>query len=131
MDFAGGIGIAAPQVGLPLQICIVAVAACLESDEKSSAEINGNNPSPDCHLILCNPTITEVSDETSIEQEGCLSVPGRHLSVRRPRQIVVEFFDLQGRRNRLVASGLPARCCQHEIDHLHGILFIDRAIRPE
>ena len=111
MYSADGIGLAAPQVAVPKQLIIV---DC-HPDEPA-------NPP----LILINPVIKRRSDDLSLGQEGCLSIPGVFLDVRRPEQIEVAYKDDLGRPQTLVATDLLSRAIQHEMDHLAGVLFVDR-----
>jgi peptide deformylase len=111
MYSSDGIGLAAPQVAISKQLLVVDT----EPDEAA-------NPP----LVLINPTITKVSRDSSITQEGCLSIPNVFLDVKRPVAIEVSYKDEQGRPQKLTANGLLACCIQHEIDHLNGILFVDR-----
>jgi peptide deformylase len=106
---AEGIGLAAPQVGLGLRVIVVDV------------QQEGTEP-----LALVNPRILESSRETDKAEEGCLSIPGVSAGVERPSRVVVEGIDETGHPIRMEAEGLLGRCLQHEIDHLDGILFIDR-----
>lgn len=111
MYSADGIGLAAPQVAINKQIIVV-----------------------DCHpdeaatppLVLINPTITQSSRDIVTTQEGCLSIPGVYLDVKRPGRIEVSYKDENGRPQKLSTEGLLACCIQHEIDHLNGVLFVDR-----
>jgi len=111
MYSADGIGLAAPQVGANKQLIVV---DC-EPDEAAKPP-----------LILINPTLTKASQEIVVNQEGCLSIPNVYLDVKRPTAIEVSYKDENGRPQRLSATGLLACCIQHEIDHLNGVLFVDR-----
>lgn len=111
MYSADGIGLAAPQVAVQKQVIVVDV----KPDEAATPP-----------LVLINPTITKVSSDISVTQEGCLSIPNVYLDVKRPEAIEVSFKDESGRPQKLSASGLLACCIQHEIDHLNGVLFVDR-----
>jgi peptide deformylase len=102
-----GIGLAAPQVGVSLRLMVVG------HDAKQEPQ------------ALLNPRITEASGQVTAE-EGCLSIPGIFADVTRAVRVCVEATDLEGAPVSLEASGLPARVLQHEIDHLDGVLFIDR-----
>lgn len=106
MDKANGIGLAAPQVGVSERIIIVKLK------------------SP---IVLINPVITYMEGE-EISEEGCLSVPNVVGDVSRATRVIVRGLDLTGKEIELEARNLSARAFQHEIDHLDGILFIDRAI---
>jgi len=111
MYSADGIGLAAPQVAVNKQVLVVD----LEPDEAA------NQP-----LILINPVVTQASRDLSVMQEGCLSIPNVFLDVKRPAAIEVSYKDENGRPQKLTTDGLLACCIQHEIDHLNGILFVDR-----
>lgn len=111
MYSANGIGLAAPQVAINKQLIVI---DC-EPDEPT-------NPP----LVLINPKITNHSRESCTGEEGCLSIPGVYMEVVRPTAIEVAFKDENGRPRRLKASGLLSRVIQHEMDHLHGVLFVDR-----
>ncbi|NJO77966.1 MAG: peptide deformylase [Cyanobacteria bacterium RM1_2_2] len=106
-----GIGLAAPQVGIHKQLIVV---DC-EPDQPEAPP-----------LILINPVILKSSQKQCVTQEGCLSIPQVFLDVVRPENIEVSFKDEQGRPQRLKADGLLARVIQHEIDHLNGVVFVDR-----
>ncbi|NJR51942.1 MAG: peptide deformylase [Leptolyngbyaceae cyanobacterium CSU_1_3] len=106
-----GIGLAAPQVAINKQLIVVDI----EPD-------NAARPP----LILINPVLKSFSQDIEVEQEGCLSIPGVYLDVKRPGTIEVSFKDEQGRLQTLTTDGLLARAIQHEIDHLNGVLFVDR-----
>ncbi|PSO48126.1 MAG: peptide deformylase [Cyanobacteria bacterium SW_9_44_58] len=106
-----GIGLAAPQVGVNKQMLVV------DCDP-------GNTATPP--LILINPQIQSYSKELAKGEEGCLSIPGVFLDVVRPEAIEVKYKDESGRPKKMEASGLLAKVIQHEFDHLHGILFVDR-----
>lgn len=106
-----GIGLAAPQVAINKQIIVV--------------DIDPENPEHP-PLVLINPVIKAFSKEIEVCQEGCLSIPGVYLDVQRPETIEVSFKDEQGRPQTIKASGLLSRAIQHEIDHLNGVLFVDR-----
>lgn len=111
MYSADGIGLAAPQVAINKQIIVV--------------DINPNEAATP-PLVLINPTIVKSSRDLSVTQEGCLSIPGVYLDVKRPAEIEVTYKDESGRPQRLSATDLLACCIQHEIDHLNGVLFVDR-----
>lgn len=111
MYSADGIGLAAPQVGIQKQLIVV--------------DCEPDNPATP-PLVLINPTIKEYSDDICLFQEGCLSIPGVYLEVKRPEMIEVTYKDDQGRPQSLIATGLLSRAIQHEMDHLNGVLFVDR-----
>ncbi|MCS7021138.1 MAG: peptide deformylase [Gemmataceae bacterium] len=106
-----GLGLAAPQVALPWQLIVLNFTA--DPDKR------------DNELVAINPVIVE-SKGSVVGREGCLSFPGLYQNVRRAKTVKVQAYDLQGRLYEMVCHDLPARVWQHEIDHLHGILFIDR-----
>lgn len=112
MYHADGIGLAAPQIGVSQRIFVIDVR---RSDE--------DGPEP---LALINPTVVDSSKKTEKAPEGCLSIPGMEDVVTRPIAVRVEALDLSGAPLVLEADGLFARALQHEIDHLDGVLFIDR-----
>ena len=107
---AHGIGLAAIQIGLPMRLLVIDLAK--EDDE----------PAP--HVFV-NPEILESSDERSVYEEGCLSIPEYYAEVERPASVRVKYVDRDGREQEIKAEGLMATCLQHEIDHLNGVLFID------
>ena len=106
-----GIGLAAPQVGVNKQILVVDH----QPDEAA-------NPP----LIMINPVITGASQELCVVQEGCLSIPNVFLDVVRSKVIEVSFKDEHGKLHKMTADGLLARVILHEIDHLNGVMFVDR-----
>jgi peptide deformylase len=106
-----GIGLAAPQVAINKQIVVI--------------DIDPENPEHQ-PLVLINPTVKSFGSEIVASQEGCLSIPGVYLDVQRPEAIEVSFKDEQGRPRTIKATGLLSRAIQHEIDHLNGVLFVDR-----
>jgi len=110
MYAAPGIGLAAPQVGVPLRICVIDLSV-----GKQGGEL----------LTLVNPEITEL-DGLQLEEEGCLSIPGFTATVPRPERTVVRAVDRSGRPQTIEGTGLLARALQHEVDHLDGRLFLDR-----
>ena len=111
MYSADGIGLAAPQVGINKQIIVI---DC-EPD-------NPENPP----LVIINPVIKRFGRSLCDAQEGCLSIPGVYLDVRRPEEIEVAYKDENGRPQSLKATGLLSRAIQHEMDHLNGVMFVDR-----
>jgi len=112
MYAAKGIGLAGPQVGVAKRVIVVDV-----NDE------GGEKLGP---FALLNPRVVEAGSEVDKHEEGCLSIPNVTGVVERPWHVVVEGLDRQGQPVTLEADGMLARCLQHEIDHLDGILFIDR-----
>lgn len=110
MYSADGIGLAAPQVAVQKQLIVI---DC-EPD-------NAANPP----LVMINPTIKQLSRDICVAQEGCLSIPGVYLDVKRPQVVEVAYKDEYGCPRTMKATELLGRCIQHEIDHLNGVLFID------
>jgi peptide deformylase len=110
MYAAPGIGLAAPQIGVPLRLFVVDVSA-------------GRDPA--ALIALINPEFVE-RDGMQLEEEGCLSVPGFNATVARPARAVVKGLDREGRELQVEGTGLLARAFQHEMDHLDGQLFVDR-----
>lgn len=106
-----GIGLAAPQIGIHKELLVIDI-----NFEDSAAE----------PLILINPEITSYGSTLNSYEEGCLSIPGVYLNVIRPSTIKLNYRDEMGRPRKMNADGLLARCIQHEIDHLKGVLFVDR-----
>ena len=108
---APGIGLAAPQVGVNTRLIVL---DCVKAE--------GEAPRP---LIMFNPEIIASSDERSVYEEGCLSIPEQYGEVERPAEVTVRWIDRNGRENQEDFAGLWATCVQHEVDHLDGKLFID------
>ncbi len=110
MYAAPGIGLAAPQVGVPLRVFVVDISVGHKADDL---------------IVLINPEFVE-RDGMQLEDEGCLSVPGFNATVVRPDRAVIRGLDRSGAPQQYEATGLLARAFQHEMDHLDGTLFIDR-----
>ena len=108
---APGIGLAAPQVGVGKRVIVL---DCVKEE--------GAAPRP---LVMFNPQIIAASDETSVYEEGCLSIPDQYADVTRPAEVEVAWMDRDGNPQQEVITDLWATCAQHEIDHLEGKLFID------
>ena len=111
MYSAKGIGLAAPQVGVQKRILVI--------------DLNFEDPQSPPNVFI-NPEIISSSESLDTYEEGCLSIPGVYLNVVRPSSIKLSYRDEMGRPKKMNAEGLMARCIQHEIDHLNGILFIDK-----
>jgi peptide deformylase len=111
---APGIGLAAIQIGIPRRMLVIDVAR--EGEEKQPQ-------------VFINPEIVKSSDERSVYEEGCLSIPDYYAEVERPALITVKHLGRDGQEHVLEADGLLATCLQHEIDHLNGVLFIDHISR--
>lgn len=126
MHEAAGIGLAAQQIGRSLQLCVVDLR---ESDAEFSWELDGRRPPMDLFmpLVLANPRVVPYpGTPETVYEEGCLSFPHIRGDVTRPDEITVTFQDQHGIPHVLKCNGLLSRCIQHEIDHLNGVLFIDR-----
>lgn len=118
MREAPGVGLAAPQINVPLRLIVVEYE---EDDDKED--------SPKRLYIVANPEITVVGEETELGIEGCLSIPGLIGEVERNLEIVVRGQNRHGKPVKIKAKGWLARIFQHEIDHLDGVLYTDRATR--
>lgn len=113
METQSGVGLAAVQVGQSVRLAVI------------NKQVSGGSS----NLWLFNPQIIWRSDSTRSDEEGCLSLPGVFGLVKRPSSIIVKYNDSQGLEHELKARGMLARVIQHEVDHLDGILFIDRAVK--
>ncbi len=109
---APGVGLAAPQIGVMKRVIVYDL-----EDEKLVA--------------LCNPRIISRSEDTALDDEGCLSFPGISIPIERHLAVTCEAVDIKGNPVRIEAEGLHARALQHEIDHIDGVLIIDRATEEE
>ncbi|WP_019172668.1 peptide deformylase [Pseudaminobacter salicylatoxidans] len=107
---APGIGLAAIQIGIPLRLLVIDLAK------------DGEDKVP---MVVINPEILDRSDDRSVYEEGCLSIPDYYAEVERPASVRAKFLDRDGKEQEITAEGLLATCLQHEIDHLNGVLFID------
>lgn len=103
-----GVGLAAPQVGVNIQLFVII-------DELAK----------DGHTVFINPEITQVSKKTIVEEEGCLSIPGKWSELPRADKVTIKAIDESGKKFKTKAKGIAARLMLHEVDHLNGILFID------
>ena len=110
MYAAPGIGLAAVQIGILKRLIVIDIS---KDKEKK-------NP-----LFLINPEIVSKSKNTSMYEEGCLSLPGHFAEIERPSECRINFLDYNGKKKEITAKGLLSTCIQHEVDHLNGILFID------
>lgn len=137
MHEAHGIGLAAQQIGQAIQLCVVDLR---QTDSEFDWELDGAHPPLDLFmpLVITNPELKVVPEPTTSYEEGCLSFPEIRGDVVRPDEVTVKFQDGHGIPHTLRCNGLLARCVQHEVDHLNGVLFIDRmgkgvltAIDPE
>jgi peptide deformylase len=122
---AGGIGLAAQQIGRALMLCVVDLR---EGDWEYAWTLDGARPPLELFmpLVLVNPEVKPVSSRETLYEEGCLSFPQIRGDVARPDAIAVTFHDAHGTPHTLTCDGMFARCIQHEFDHLNGVLFIDR-----
>ena len=111
---APGIGLAAVQIGVPRRMLVIDVSR--EGEEKQPQ-------------VFINPEIVKSSDERSVYEEGCLSIPDYYAEVERPATVSVRYLDRNGKEQTVEVDGLLATCLQHEIDHLNGVLFIDHISR--
>lgn len=107
---APGVGLAAIQVAVPLRVVVMDLSKREESAKPQ---------------VFINPEIVWRSDDPSVYEEGCLSIPDIHEDVERPARVKVKYLDLDGNPQEAEADGLFATCIQHEVDHLNGVLFID------
>jgi len=108
---AKGLGLAAPQVALPFQLLVM--------------NVTGDPSKPECEEVYLNPVIVERRG-TVDDEEGCLSFPGLYQKIRRAKAVKIQAYNLKGQQVEKTVSDLEARAWQHEIDHLNGILFIDK-----
>jgi peptide deformylase len=106
-----GIGLAANQIGITKRVFVM------------GSETHKDFPKP---FALFNPRIIEESNETILDQEGCLSFPGVWLTIKRPAWVIAEYFDSNGIKHQQKFEGYVSKCFQHELDHLNGICFIDK-----
>ena len=111
-----GVGLAAPQIGLPIQLFIVDLSI-LADDEPSYATFR---------KVFINPEILEFSEDTDAAEEGCLSIPGVSEKVKRSLSVTIHYMDENWQEHTETYTGFPARAIQHEYDHLQGKVFIDR-----
>jgi len=117
MREAPGVGLAAPQVAVPQRVIVVEFGD--EEDEEVPPKL----------YVVINPEITRSSKETEVGTEGCLSIPGFVGDVERALSVTVKGYNRRGQAMKVKANGWLARIFQHEIDHLDGVLFTDRAVR--
>ncbi len=125
MHEANGVGLAAQQIGEPLQLAVLDVSQV--EDRPSTMKLNGQDvgPAGGMPLVLINPEVA-LGNETDTGTEGCLSFPEVTGEISRSKSIVVRGQDLEGNAIEIETTGFLARAIQHEVDHLNGILFIDR-----
>ena len=116
MHNAEGVGLAAPQIGLPIRLLVIEVK---KFDEE-------NPEAEDFKIVMINPEMLETSDETETAEEGCLSIPGIHENVSRPKKIKIRHLDTDFNEHIKEFEDFHARVIQHEYDHLEGNLFTDK-----
>ena len=117
-----GIGLAAPQVGESVALCVIDVPVEGDRDEQGMRL----NPAAEMPMVLINPVIIDRSAEMESYEEGCLSFPGIRAPVERPREVTVQWTNLDGHTETQRLCALVGRCVQHEMDHLDGVLICDR-----
>ena len=110
MYAAPGIGLAAVQIGILKRLVVIDIS---KEEEKKKP------------IFLINPQIIHQSKNTSVYEEGCLSLPGQFAEIERPAECTIKYIDYNGKEKELKSDGLLATCIQHEVDHLNGVLFID------
>jgi peptide deformylase len=145
---APGIGLAASQIGVTERVIVVDVAKRREAiarrqqaqedaeageeqeaEEEQAPETSGVEDTVPDPICLANPEIVWASEDRSVYEEGCLSIPEFQEEVERPAQIRVKYLDRDGKEREIHADGILATCLQHEIDHINGVLFIDHISR--
>lgn len=143
---APGIGLAANQVGMLNRVIVMDVpegswvytgedkngvlqigSAYRSGDDDDGSGADSEEPAAPVRnpVVMINPEIVQASEQRSVFEEGCLSLPGHHADVERPARVSVSYLDGHGEQQALEAEGLLSHCVQHEIDHLNGVLFID------
>lgn len=123
MNYAYGVGLAAPQIGLPIRLFVVDTAPFADDDNLTEEERTFLS---NFKKTFINAKITEETGDKWLFNEGCLSIPGVREDVSRQKQITIEFVDEQFTPQQLTLTGLAARVVQHEYDHIEGILFTDK-----
>ena len=117
---APGIGLAANQVGLLNRVLVMDL-----SYRRSKMEEDGPESEEPRPILMANPEIIWESEDMSVMEEGCLSIPGQYAEVERPARVRVKYIGYNNEAGELEAEGLLSHCVQHEIDHLNGVLFVD------
>jgi peptide deformylase len=120
---AEGVGLAAQQVGKTVALCVIDIPLELDVDEEGGPR---SNPDIQMPLVMFNPRIVKRGGLLERRDEGCLSFPGIHTGVQRALEVTVSFVDWKGVPQTLHCCGLLARAVQHELDHLDGVLLVDR-----
>ena len=123
MNYAYGVGLAAPQIGLPIRLFVVDTAPFADDDDLTEEERTFLS---NFKKTFINAKITEETGDKWLFNEGCLSIPGVREDVSRQKQITIEFLDEQFTPQELTLTGLAARVVQHEYDHIEGLLFTDK-----
>lgn len=126
MREAPGVGLAAPQVGVGMRVIVVEYAEGSENADANADNEAEAEPKPTKLYAVVNPEITRQSKETELGNEGCLSIPDYMGEVERYNTVTVKGLDRHGKSFKLKTKGWMARIFQHEIDHINGVLFIDR-----
>jgi peptide deformylase len=116
MHYADGVGLAAPQVGLPIRLFVIDLEAFREDKPELS----------DFKVAMINPEMLEMSEEGAVAEEGCVSIPGIHETVERSKSIKIKYLDINFVEHIEVFQDFKARVIQHEYDHLEGHLFTDK-----
>ena len=116
MHNAEGVGLAAPQVGLPIRLFVIDLQAFKEENPELGS----------FKTVMINPEMLETSEDIETKEEGCLSVPGIHENVSRPKKIKISYFDTSFEKHTEEFEGFKARVIQHEYDHLEGNFFTDK-----
>ena len=129
MREAPGVGLAAPQVDISQQLIVVEYAEPDEEIEEGSEEVEEKLPKPKQLYVVINPQIVKTSEEKVLGFEGCLSIPGLQGEVERHAALQVKGLNRHGSPIKIKVDGWLARIFQHEIDHINGVLFTDRAAR--
>lgn len=123
MHAAEGIGLAAQQVARTVSVCVIDIPAELDVEQEGGPRLNPDVQMP---LVMFNPKILSRDGAFTRRDEGCLSFPGIHSAVQRSVEVEVAFVDWKGESKTLRCRGLLARAVQHELDHLDGVLLVDR-----
>ena len=129
MRGADGVGLAAPQIGKSIRLIVLEVP--YESENMQPSSPGELQLLPQMPLALVNPVVTPTTAVTTTAEEGCLSVPKIYAKVTRPESLLLEAELLTGRKIRVECGGFLARALQHELDHLNGILFVERVDEEE
>ena len=127
MHASEGVGLAAQQIGETRAICVIDMPPDYDEDGKGGR----HNPDVAMPLVLINPVLSEPTEETDVREEGCLSFPEIRANITRPVEVSVAYLDEQGQPKKIRAREFLARVIQHEVDHLNGVLFIDRMSAPK